>query len=138
MARSSTRCSQGSIGYAADGSVFNDVAEDITVEDPQNLTVTIREGLTFSDGEEVTADNFIKAWNYGALASNEQLSSDFFEDIEGFSYDEDSELTGLEQVDDYTFTIALEQAGVGLRTASGLRGLLPAPRCRVRGHRGVR
>lgn len=61
----------GLVGYAADGSVFNDVAEDITVEDPQNLTVTIREGLTFSDGEEVTADNFIKAWNYGALASNE-------------------------------------------------------------------
>ena len=99
----------GLIGYAADGAVFNEVAEEITVDDPQNLTVKLRKGLKFTNGEEVTADNFIKAWNYGALASNEQLSSYFFEDIEGFSYEEDSELTGLKQVDDHTFTIKLNK-----------------------------
>ncbi|WP_194420044.1 peptide ABC transporter substrate-binding protein [Microbacterium abyssi] len=117
----------GLIGYAADGSVFNDVAVDITVEDPQNLTVTIREGLKFTDGEEVTADNFIKAWNYGALASNEQLSSYFFEDIEGFSYDEDSELTGLEQVDDYTFTIALNKPASDFAQRLGYSAYYPLP-----------
>lgn len=117
----------GLIGYEADGSVFNDVAEEITVDDPQNLTVKIREGLTFTDGEEVTADNFIKAWNYGALASNEQLSSYFFEDIEGFSYDEDSELTGLEQVDEYTFTIALNKPASDFAQRLGYSAYYPLP-----------
>ncbi|WP_309127943.1 ABC transporter substrate-binding protein [Microbacterium sp.] len=117
----------GLIGYAADGSVFNDVAEEITVEDPQHLTVKIREGLTFTDGEEVTADNFIKAWNYGALASNEQLSSYFFEDIEGFSYEEDSELTGLEQVDEHTFTITLNKAASDFAQRLGYSAYYPLP-----------
>lgn len=117
----------GLIGYAADGSVFNDVAEEITVDDPQNLTVKLREGVKFSDGEEVTADNFIKAWNYGALASNEQLSSYFFEDIEGFSYDEDSELSGLAQVDDYTFTIALNKPASDFALRLGYSAYYPLP-----------
>ena len=117
----------GLIGYAADGAVFNDVAEEITVDDPQNLTVKLREGLTFTDGEEVTADNFINAWNYGALASNEQLSSYFFEDIEGFSYDEDSELSGLEQVDDYTFTIALNKPASDFAQRLGYSAYYPLP-----------
>ena len=37
-------------------------------------TVKLKEGQTFTDGEEVTADNFIEAWNYGALLSNAQLN----------------------------------------------------------------
>jgi oligopeptide transport system substrate-binding protein len=117
----------GLVYYDADGAAVNDVAEEITTEDPQHLTVKIKEGLTFTDGEEVTADNFIKAWNYGALASNEQLSSYFFEDIEGFSYDEDSELTGLEQVDDYTFTIALNKPATDFALRLGYSAFFPLP-----------
>ena len=84
------------------------MAESITVDDEDTLTVKLKEGQTFTDGEEVTADNFIEAWNYGAQLSNaQQNQSWFFEDIEGFSADADSELTGLEVVDDYTFTIDL-------------------------------
>src|SRR5690606_23365558 len=77
--------------------------------------------------EEVTADNFIKAWNYGALASNEQLSSYFFEDIEGFSYEEDAELSGLEQVDDYTFTIALNKPASDFAQRLGYSAYYPLP-----------
>ncbi|MDN3309706.1 ABC transporter substrate-binding protein [Microbacterium oryzae] len=117
----------GLISYEADGAVVNDVAEDITVDSPTQLTVKIREGLTFTNGEEVTADNFIKAWNYGALASNQQLSSYFFEDIEGFSYDEDSELTGLEQVDDYTFTITLNKPASDFAQRLGYSAYYPLP-----------
>ncbi|UNK69813.1 ABC transporter substrate-binding protein [Microbacterium sp. H1-D42] len=117
----------GLIGYAADGAVYNDVAEEVKVDDPQHLTVKIREGLKFTDGEEVTADNFIKAWNYGALASNKQLSSYFFEDIEGFSYDADSELTGLKQVDDYTFTIALNKPASDFAQRLGYSAYFPLP-----------
>jgi oligopeptide transport system substrate-binding protein len=117
----------GLISYEADGSVVNDVAEEITVDSPTELTVKIREGLTFTDGEEVTADNFIKAWNYGALLSNAQNASYFFEDIEGFSYDEDSELTGLEQVDDYTFTITLNKPAADFAQRLGYSAFYPLP-----------
>ncbi|GAA4188782.1 ABC transporter substrate-binding protein [Microbacterium oryzae] len=117
----------GLISYEADGAVVNDVAEDITVDSPTQLTVKIREGLKFTNGEEVTADNFIKAWNYGALASNGQLSSYFFEDIEGFSYDEDSELNGLEQVDDYTFTITLNKPASDFAQRLGYSAYYPLP-----------
>ena len=117
----------GLIGYAADGAVFNEVAEDIKVEDPQNITVKLRKGLKFTNGEEVTADNFIKAWNYGALASNEQLSSYFFEDIEGFSYEEDSELTGLKQVDEHTFTIKLNKPASDFAQRLGYSAYYPLP-----------
>lgn len=117
----------GLIGYAADGSVFNDVAKDIKVDDPQHLTVTIRDGLKFTNGEDVNADSFIKAWNYGALASNKQLSSYFFEDIEGFSYDKDSELTGLKKVDDHTFTIALNKPASDFAQRLGYSAYFPLP-----------
>ena len=117
----------GLIYYDAEGKPVNDVAEEITTEDPQNLTIKIKEGLTFTDGEEVTADNFIKAWNEGAKLSNGHLSSYFFEDIEGFSYDEDSELTGLKQVDDYTFTIALNKPASDFSLRLGYSAFYPLP-----------
>lgn len=117
----------GLITYAADGSIVNDVAEEITTDSPTQLTVKIREGLTFTDGEEVTADNFIKAWNYGALLSNAQNASYFFEDIEGFSYEEDSELTGLKQVDDYTFTITLNKPAADFAQRLGYSAFFPLP-----------
>ncbi|MBB2974798.1 oligopeptide transport system substrate-binding protein [Microbacterium endophyticum] len=117
----------GLVYYDADGDPVNDVADSITVDDAQHLTVKIKEGQYFTNGEEVTADNFINAWNYGALASNEQLSSYFFEDIEGFSYEEDSELTGLEQVDDYTFTIALNKPAADFALRLGYSAFYPLP-----------
>ncbi|WP_232527720.1 ABC transporter substrate-binding protein [Microbacterium suaedae] len=118
----------GLIKYNADGSVENDVAESITVDSPTELTVKIREGLTFSNGEEVTADNFINAWNYGAALDNAQLSSYFFEDIEGFSWDENhDELSGLEQVDDYTFTITLNKPAADFAQRLGYSAFYPLP-----------
>ena len=96
----------GLVYYEADGSAQNDVAESIETEDAQTYTIKIREGLTFTNGDPVNAESFVKAWNYGAALDNAQLSSYFFESIEGFSYDENvEELSGLEVVDDLTFTV---------------------------------
>src|SRR6218665_648368 len=53
----------GLIYYDAEGAPQNDVAESITVEDPQHLTVKLKEGQKFTDGTEVQAHNFIDAWN---------------------------------------------------------------------------
>ncbi|MFN3948948.1 ABC transporter substrate-binding protein [Microbacterium sp.] len=117
----------GLVYYDADGAPVNDMAESIVTNDAQNLTVTLKKGQKFTDGTEVKADNFIKAWNYGALLSNNQLNSYFFEDIVGFSYEADSELTGLQKVDDYTFTIALSKPAADFALRLGYSAFFPLP-----------
>ena len=94
--------------YDAKGAPVLDVAESITTDDAQNYTIKLKKGAKFTNGEAVTSKSFVDAWNWAALASNAANNSYFFEDIVGFSYDEDSELTGLKIVDDQTFTIALK------------------------------
>lgn len=93
--------------YDADGKLVNDMADSITVDDPSNLTIKLKQGNKFTNGEEVTADSFINAWQYGAKFSNKQLNQSWFADIEGFNAEKDAELTGLKKVDDYTFTVKL-------------------------------
>ncbi|MDY0828817.1 ABC transporter substrate-binding protein [Microbacterium sp. BG28] len=93
--------------YDGEGNIVNDVADSITVDDANTITVKLKEGQKFSNDEAVTADSFIKAWNYGALKSNAQKNASWFSDIEGYSEETDSELTGLTKVDDTTFTIKL-------------------------------
>lgn len=117
----------GLVSYNADGSVTNEVAESIETEDNQNYTIKLKSGWTFSDGSPVTADSFIKAWNYGALLSNAQLSSYFYEVIEGFSYDEDSKLTGLQKVDDLTFTVKLTAPASDFALRLGYSAFYPLP-----------
>ena len=117
----------GLVYYEADGSPQNDLAESIETEDAQNYTITIRSGATFTNGDPVTAQSFVDAWQYGALLSNEQLSSYFFESIEGFSYDEDSELTGLAVVDDTTFTVKLKQPESDFPLRLGYSAFFPLP-----------
>ena len=117
----------GLVSYASDGSVKNEVAESIETSDNQNFTVKIKDGWTFSDGTPVTADSFIKAWNYGALLSNAQLSSYFYELIEGYSAEKDSELTGLAKVDDLTFTIKLTAPASDFAKRLGYAAYYPLP-----------
>lgn len=117
----------GLVYYDGKGKPVNDMAESITTDDPQHLTIKVKKGQKFTNGEDVTADSFINAWNYGAKASNKQLSSYFFEDIEGFSYDADTELTGLKKVDDYTFTIALNKPASDFALRLGYSAFYPLP-----------
>jgi oligopeptide transport system substrate-binding protein len=117
----------GLIFYAADGAPVNDVAESIETDDAQHYTIKLKADQKFTNGEPVTANSFVDAWNYGALLSNEQLSSYFFESIEGFSYDEDSELTGLEVVDDTTFTVTLKQPESDFPLRLGYSAFYPLP-----------
>lgn len=115
------------VRFETDGTVANEVAESIETEDNKTYTVKIKDGWTFTDGTPVTADSFIKAWNYGALLSHAHLSSYFYDVIEGFSYDKDSELTGLVKVDDLTFTITLTAPASDFRQRLGYSAFAPLP-----------
>ncbi|MEI5583237.1 MULTISPECIES: peptide ABC transporter substrate-binding protein [unclassified Agromyces] len=118
----------GLIYYDADGKPVNDMAESIETEDSQTYTITIKEGQEFTNGEPVTAESFVKAWNYGAALDNAQLSSYFFESIEGFSYDENvEEMSGLEVIDERTFEVTLSQPESDFPLRLGYSAFYPLP-----------
>jgi len=122
-----TQLFAGLVRYNADGSVENEVAESIETEDNQTFTIKLKDGWKFSDGTPVTASSFVDAWNYGALLSNAQNNSYFFEIIEGFSYEKDSELTGLEVVDEHTFTVKLVAPEADFPLRLGYTAYMPLP-----------
>ncbi|WEO78505.1 ABC transporter substrate-binding protein [Cryobacterium sp. SO2] len=117
----------GLVSYNADGSTANEVAKSIESDDATNWTVTLNDGWTFTNGEAVTSSSFVDAWNYGALFSNAQSASYFFDDIAGFSYDADSELTGLKVVDDTTFTVELSSPEADWPLRLGYTAFMPLP-----------
>jgi oligopeptide transport system substrate-binding protein len=121
----------GLISYKADGSQENEVAESITSDDNKVWTVKLKD-WKFSDGTAVTAESFVKAWNYGATAKNAQLSAYFYYPIEGTDdegaiLDKGTEMSGLKVVDDKTFTITLKQAESDFPLRLGYSAYYPLP-----------
>lgn len=74
-------------------------------EDNSVWTLKIKEGRTFHNGEDVTADSFINAWNYSANPANEQATAGFMSHIEGAG--EGETMSGLKKIDDLTFEVTL-------------------------------
>ncbi len=130
----------------------NTVASSIETEDNQTYTVTLNEGWTFHNGDPVTAESFVRAWNYGAYGPNAQGNSGFFSSIEGFedvqcgttteTNDEGEEeevadceneppaaeeLSGLEVVNDTEFTITLSEPESFFVTRLGHTSYSPLP-----------
>ena len=64
---------------------YDAVAESIESEDNKVWTVTLKDGWTFHDGTPVTAESFVKAWNWNADAANAYGASYFFGNIEGYN-----------------------------------------------------
>jgi len=117
----------GLVYYDADGKAINELAESIETDDAQNYTITVKKGWKFTNGEDVTAESFVNAWKYGALASNAQLNSYFFENIKGFSYEEDTELEGLQVTGDYEFTVELNAPQADYPLSLGYSAFFPLP-----------
>ena len=119
-------------------------AESITSDDNKVWTVKIKPGFTFHNGEPVTSDNYIDAWNYGAYGPNGQGGSYFYERIDGYadlqSVDPDEDgpkegptpkaktLTGLKKVDDTTFTVTLSAPFSGWKSVMGYTVFFPLPK----------
>ena len=110
------------------------VAESIETEDSQTFTVTLKD-WTFHDGTPVTSASFIDAWNYGALSTNAQGGSYFFDKIAG--YDDlqaeegaepaATEMSGLVAVDDKSFTIELSAPFTQFPLTLGYSAFSPQP-----------
>jgi oligopeptide transport system substrate-binding protein len=117
----------GLVYYDAEGAPVNEVAKSITTTDNMTYAIELNDGWTFTNGEKVTASSFVDAWQYGALLSNAQLNSYFYDAIEGFSYDVDQPLTGLNVVDDLNFTVTLSSAQSDFPLRLGYTAFFPLP-----------
>ena len=117
----------GLVYYDAKGAPVNEVAKAITTTDNMTYKIELNDGWTFTNGEKVTAKSFVDAWQYGALLSNAQLNSYFYDAIEGFSYDADQPLTGLTVQDDLNFTVKLTSAQSDFPLRLGYTAFMPLP-----------
>ena len=122
------------IGFDAKGNPKNEVADSIEANgDNTEYTIKLKKGWKFTDGTEVKAENFTRAWSYGANAKNAQLGASFFAPIQGFEdlqkdgLKGDEQLSGLTVVDDYTFTAKLNAPSSVFKTMLGYSGYAPLP-----------
>ncbi|MDR2453081.1 MAG: ABC transporter substrate-binding protein [Bifidobacteriaceae bacterium] len=90
-------------------------AESIESPDGLTWTVKLRDGWTFHNGEKVTADTYINAWNHAAYGPNAWINNFELAPIAGYAEMQGEApaaetLSGLKKVDETTFTIELTAA----------------------------
>ncbi|WP_460069113.1 peptide ABC transporter substrate-binding protein [Streptomyces sp. YKOK-I1] len=124
----------GLVDYDESGKIVYMNAESIKTTDSKTWTVKLKAGWKFHDGTPVTAESYVKAWNWAANPDNKQTNSFWFSDIAG--YDKvapekgkatATELSGLKVVDDNTFTIALTTAIPYYEYKLGYQAFSPLP-----------
>lgn len=107
------------VDYDADGKIVMVNAESVESKDSKTWTVKLKPGWTFHDGTKVTAQSYVKAWNWAANINNKQGNASWFADIKGFEVvhpeakgaaPTGDAMEGLKVVDDNTFTIELANA----------------------------
>ena len=103
-----------SIDEDAGNEVVPELAESWTVRDRgRTYEFTLRKGLRFSDGSELTAEDVKWSWQRSlSLSQTWTNAAPVFESVRGASRvinGETNELAGLEVVDDYTLIVRLEE-----------------------------
>lgn len=128
--------------YSPDGNIEMAVAKSITANANSTVfTVKLRDDWSFTNGEKVTSDSFINAWNFGAYSPNAQLQSSFFAPIQGYDEvtgktDADGNLisepttktlSGLRKISDTEFTITLSAPDSTFPLLLGYNTYAPLP-----------
>lgn len=122
---------RGLVKYHNDtGEWETDLAESIESDDATTWTITLKQGYTFTNGEPVDADSFIRSWNYTAYGPNAEDNAYFMSKIAGIeevSGEEPTadELSGLRKIDDYTFEVTLSEPFAAFPATLGYSGFFP-------------
>lgn len=120
----------------ADNKVANDLASSIESKDNKVWTIKLKEGYTFHNGEKVTAQSFVDAWNYGADQANAQQTNPLFNHIQGWSDLNPGKgkkvtakgMSGLKAIDDSTLQVTLTGAFSAFPTQLSFSGFAPLPK----------
>ncbi|GIF76257.1 peptide ABC transporter substrate-binding protein [Asanoa siamensis] len=122
-----------------------DAAESVESQDHKTWTIKLKDGYTFHNGEKVTADNYIDAWNYAAYGPNAQNNGFFFSRIGGYAATQSKDpdgaegpekaptpkaktMSGLKKVDDLTFQVTLSAPFTEFETMLGYSAFYPLPK----------
>jgi peptide/nickel transport system substrate-binding protein/oligopeptide transport system substrate-binding protein len=112
-------------------------AASITTKDAKVWDIKLKPGYTFSNGEPVTADNYINAWNYGAYAPNGQANNYYYANIDGYAALNPTDpnatptaktMSGLKKVSDTEFQVTLSTPYIDFEAALGYTAFLPLPK----------
>jgi oligopeptide transport system substrate-binding protein len=100
--------------FDPDGKIVYTNAASVESTDNKTWTVKLKPGWKFHDGTPVTAESYVKAWNWYANVKNKMQNAFWFEDIAGYAdvhpekgAPKAETMSGLKAVDDTTFTIQL-------------------------------
>lgn len=131
------------VGYDEERRPRELAAESIKSSDHKVWTITLKDGYTFHNGEKVTADSYINAWNYGAYAPNKQSNGYYFAKIAGYAETQPNDpdgpgpepvaeptaktLSGLKKVDDRTFQVTLSTPFTEFKSMLGSAAFYPLP-----------
>jgi peptide/nickel transport system substrate-binding protein/oligopeptide transport system substrate-binding protein len=88
------------------------MAESIDSEDGAKWTIKIKDGFKFHNGDPVTAESFVNAWNHTAYGPNATQLGFFFGKVKGYDdlqgeKPKAKEMSGLKAVDDTTIEVQL-------------------------------
>lgn len=123
----------GLISYDENSEPVNELAESIEPNADNTVwTITIKPDKTFTNGEAITAQSFVDAWNFGAAAKNAQQGSYFFEPIQGYEAVSaegatEDQMEGLTAVDDTTLEVRLSAPDSTFGSRLGYHTYAPIP-----------
>lgn len=119
-------------------------AESVTSTDQKTWTIKVKSGLTFQNGEPVTAQSYVDAWNAASYGPNAWVNGYYFGNIEGYSDlnpdDPDGDgpkqapkpktdkLKGLKVVDPQTFKVTLTSPFSQYPLTLSFVGFAPMPK----------
>ena len=114
-----------------------DQAQSITNTDGKVWDIKIKPGYTFHNGEPVTAQNYVDAWNYAALATNGQGTNYYFAGIAGYAALNPADtkanptatkLSGLKVLGTNEFQVTLSAPDITFESQIGYTAFLPLPK----------
>ncbi|TWJ07610.1 peptide/nickel transport system substrate-binding protein/oligopeptide transport system substrate-binding protein [Stackebrandtia albiflava] len=129
--------------YDMEGNLAPVLADGVpTTEDNKVWTIKLQEGFTFQNGEEITAETFVKSWNYTVYGENANYGAGFFKQIDGWAEmqlgedpdgdgpeeaakPEATELSGVKAVDPLTLEVTLAEPWVGFPVTLGYTAFMP-------------
>lgn len=126
----------GLVRYDEKNETQLDLAQSIESPDNKVWTIKLKDGYTFHNGDKVTAESFVNAWNYGANQDNAQETNPLYAKIDGYADLNPGEgkkpttdkMKGLKVVDDLTFTVTLSAPFSAFKTMLGFNAFYPLPK----------
>lgn len=125
---------RGLISYDIDGSMRLEHAKSITPNaNSTEFDIVLKPDWEFSNGENITAQHYVDAWNFGACMDNVQMNQSFFQPIKG--YDDiyntkgtNCKMSGLTVTGRYSFKVTLRQPESGFPLRLGHIPYMPLPK----------